>query len=79
MSAKQLFGVAAVCAIAVTGATGFARADDKAIDDEGFIRAWLVLAPIPLGRMGRRLQEIADMAPEQRPVDLYAALAEVAR
>jgi hypothetical protein len=29
--------------------------------------------------MGRRLQEIAAMKPEQRPMDLYAALAEVAR
>lgn len=38
-----------------------------------------VLAPVPLGRMGRRLQEIAAMPPQQRPVDLYAALAEVAR
>ncbi len=38
-----------------------------------------VLAPTPLGRMGRRLQEIAQMAPQQRPLDLYAALAEVAR
>jgi hypothetical protein len=38
-----------------------------------------VLPPLPLGRMGRRLQEIAAMAPDQRPVDLYAALAEVAR
>lgn len=38
-----------------------------------------VQAPQPLGRMGRRLQEIAQMAPEQRPLDLYAALAEVAR
>jgi transposase len=38
-----------------------------------------VLPPIPLGKMGRRLQEIHRMAPEQRPVDLYAALVEVAR
>jgi transposase len=38
-----------------------------------------VLPPIPLGRMGRRLAEIAAMAPQQRPLDLYAALAEVAR
>lgn len=38
-----------------------------------------VEAPVPLGRMGRRLQEIWAMAPEQRPLDLYAALAEVAR
>lgn len=36
-------------------------------------------APIPLGRMGRRLQQINQMPPEQRPLDLYAALAEVAR
>jgi len=38
-----------------------------------------VQAPVPLGRMGRRLQEIAEMVPEKRPLDLYAALAEVAR
>jgi hypothetical protein len=38
-----------------------------------------VVPPMPLGRMGRRLQEISSMRPEQRPLDLYAALAEVAR
>ncbi|HTF34213.1 MAG TPA: IS21 family transposase [Myxococcota bacterium] len=38
-----------------------------------------VLAPTPLGKMGRRLAEIAALAPEQRPISLYAALAEVAR
>lgn len=38
-----------------------------------------VLPPKPLGKMGRRLQEIVDMPVEQRPMDLYAALAEVAR
>jgi transposase len=38
-----------------------------------------VAPPPPLGRMGRRLQEIAAMAPERRPLDLYAALAEVSR
>jgi transposase len=38
-----------------------------------------VLPPPPLGRMGRRLQEIAQMPVEERPIDLYAALAEVAR
>lgn len=38
-----------------------------------------VLPPPPLGRMGRRLAEIAALAPQQRPLDLYAALAEVAR
>jgi hypothetical protein len=38
-----------------------------------------VLPPTPLGRFGRRLAAIAALAPEQRPLDLYAALAEVAR
>ena len=38
-----------------------------------------VIAPVPLGRMGARLAEIAAMRPEHRPLDLYAALAEVAR
>lgn len=38
-----------------------------------------VIAPPPLGRMGRKLAEIAALAPQQRPLDLYAALAGVAR
>jgi len=38
-----------------------------------------ILPPPPLGRMGRRLEQIAALVPEQRPLDLYAALAEVAR
>ena len=38
-----------------------------------------VLAPSPLGKMGRRLAEICAMPVEKRPLDLYAALAEVAR
>ena len=38
-----------------------------------------VIAPQPLGRMGQRLQEIAAMPVSQRPIDLYAALAGVAR
>jgi transposase len=38
-----------------------------------------VSAPVPLGKMGQRLQEIWEQPVEQRPVDLYAALAEVAR
>jgi hypothetical protein len=29
--------------------------------------------------MGRKLQEILELPVEQRPLDLYAALAEVAR
>jgi transposase len=38
-----------------------------------------VMAPVPLGRMGRRLQELWALAPERRPIDYYAACAEVAR
>lgn len=38
-----------------------------------------VLPPLPLGRMGQKLEAIARLQPEQRPLDLYAALAEVAR
>ncbi len=38
-----------------------------------------VIAPPPLGRMGRKLAEIYAMPVERRPLDLYAALAEVAR
>lgn len=38
-----------------------------------------VAAPPPLGKMGRRLQEIYELPVERRPMDLYAALAEVAR
>lgn len=38
-----------------------------------------VAPPVPLGKMGQKLQEILEMPVEQRPLDLYAALAEVAR
>jgi transposase len=38
-----------------------------------------VIPPVPLGQMGRRLQEILELPVESRPLDLYAALAEVAR
>ncbi|WP_406693855.1 IS21 family transposase [Singulisphaera sp. Ch08] len=38
-----------------------------------------VIPPKPLGRMARKLQELASQPVEQRPVDLYAALAEAAR
>ena len=36
-----------------------------------------VHASVPLGRMGTRLAEIAALAHEHRPLDLYTALAEV--
>lgn len=38
-----------------------------------------VIAPTPLGRLGQRLQALAATPVERRPIDLYAALAEVAR
>ena len=38
-----------------------------------------VVAPPPLGRLGQRLQELAAAPVARRSVDLYAALAEVAR
>ena len=38
-----------------------------------------VMAPLPLGRMGRKIEEIASLPVEARPIDLYAALAEVSR
>lgn len=38
-----------------------------------------VQAPMPLGRMGRKLATLQALPPERRPINLYAALAEVAR
>jgi hypothetical protein len=38
-----------------------------------------VSPPLPLGRMARKLAEIALAPVEQRPLELYAALVEVAR
>jgi len=38
-----------------------------------------VAAPVPLGRMGRRLQELWALPPERRPIEQYAALLGVAR
>jgi len=38
-----------------------------------------VRAPMPLGRMGRRLQEIAASTIRHRSIEIYAQLAEVAR
>lgn len=34
--------------------------------------------PTPLGKMGARIQEIVETPVEERPIDLYAAIAEVA-
>jgi hypothetical protein len=38
-----------------------------------------VLPPVPLGRMAKALEAIRTMEVEMRSVDIYAALAEVAR
>lgn len=38
-----------------------------------------VAAPVLLGKMGARLEELYAMPVEQRPLDLYAALSEVSR
>ena len=38
-----------------------------------------VVAPPPLGRLGARIQELAATPVARRAIDLYAALAEVAR
>ena len=38
-----------------------------------------VIAPPPLGRMGKRLHQLAEAPVAQRSLELYAALAEVAR
>jgi hypothetical protein len=38
-----------------------------------------VIAPPPLGRMGRRLEEIRQEGAPVRSIDIYARLAEVAR
>jgi hypothetical protein len=35
--------------------------------------------PAPLGKMGKKLEELYELPVEARPIDLYAALAEVAR
>jgi hypothetical protein len=50
--------------------------DGTCFDGPPTDHAW---PPAPLGRMGRKLQEIYEMPVEQRPVQLYAALMEVAR
>jgi transposase len=50
--------------------------DERHYDGEDTDR---VRAPMPLGKMGRRLAEIAASKVQQRSLDLYARLAEVAR
>ena len=49
----------------VSDVKGFAR-DRSAVSDQ-------------MGKMGKRMQEILAMPPERRPINQYAAYAEVAR
>lgn len=72
---QMLYG-AAVVAVHERGTRERILIDPRHFEGESTAE---VLAPLPLGRMGRRLAEIAAMVPQQRPLDLYAALAEVAR
>jgi len=50
--------------------------DPSCYDGEGTAE---VAAPKPLGRMAKRLLELAAEPVERRSMDFYAALAEVAR
>ena len=50
--------------------------DSEHYEGEGDDR---VMPPVPLGKMGKKLMQIASTPVELRPLDLYAALAEVAR
>jgi len=50
--------------------------DDSHYNGESTMR---VQAPPPLGKMGRRIQELASIPVEHRSIELYHALAEVAR
>ncbi len=66
----------AVIADHARGTAGLLVRDEAHYEGEDTDR---VLAPMPLGRMGRRMQEIAACGVQHRSVDLYARLAEVAR
>ena len=52
---------------------------DRLLSRESEARDERVAPPVPLGKLGRRLQEIVLQPVEQRRLDLYAALAEVSR
>lgn len=58
------------------GTKALINIDPAHFDGEGTSR---VMPPLPLGRMGRKLQEIAASGVQHRSLELYARLAEVAR
>lgn len=72
----QILGDSQVVAVYERGTQERLLIDPAHYDGPGTDR---VIAPPPLGRMGRRLLEIGQMPVERRPLDLYAALSEVAR
>ena len=72
----QIWKDGAVIAEHPRGGAALIAIDDTHYDGESTER---VIAPPPLGRMGRRMQEIAATAVPHRSIDLYARLAEVAR
>ena len=72
----QIWKDGAVIAEHPRGGAALIAIDETHYDGESTER---VIAPPPLGRMGRRMQEIAATAVQHRSIDLYARLAEVAR
>lgn len=72
----QVFKDATVIADHARGTAELILRDEAHYEGESTDR---VLAPMPLGRMGRRMQDIAASGVQHRSLDLYARLAEVAR
>ncbi|SEB08995.1 IS21 family transposase [Rubrimonas cliftonensis] len=72
----QILRDCAVIADHPRGGAALIVKDDAHYEGESTER---VIAPQPLGRMGRRLQELAAAPVHHRSIDLYARLAEVAR
>jgi hypothetical protein len=72
----QVFKDATMVADHARGTAALLLRDEAHYEGENTDR---VLAPMPLGRMGRRMQEIAASGVQHRSLDLYARLAEVAR
>jgi Mu transposase, C-terminal domain len=74
--AVQVLKACRVVALHPRGTERRLLVDQRHYDGPGTGR---VIAPPPLGRMGARMQELAAAPVARRSIDLYAALAEVAR
>ena len=74
--AVQVLKACRVVALRPRGTERRLLVDQRHYDGPGTGR---VIAPPPLGRMGARMQELAAAPVARRSIDLYAALAEVAR